>query len=439
MLLGLVGFAMIFLVVYLLISGKVSPMVIFVAVPFVAALICGFTPAQIFEFMKKGVTTTMSTAVLFLFSIVYFSIMNDVGLFDPLVNFLVKRAGSNIVLVTIATGLIATVGHLDGTTASTMLITVPAVLPIYKKLHMRPVVICCIIAAAISIMNLVPWGGPAARTAIITGRDVNAIWHELIPLQGVGLLLVIAFSAYLGMLEKARGAGINPTGKAAELSEELNTDNGSGNPDELKRPKLIWANALVTAGVILLMCLTKIPLYGAFMIGLACALAINFKGAKAQAKAVSNHAAAALGTPMILLTTGVFLGVLKNTKMMDAMANMLIGIMPQAIGSHLPIFIGALSGPIGMLLGTDSFFFGFMPLVLGVGEKFAASAHDISMAMLIGKDFTILVTPHNATTFLLCGLAGVSIKEHLKFCTPYLWVLSWITLAIAAVLGIVGI
>ena len=137
----------------------------------------------------------------------------------------------------------------------------------------------------------------------------------------------------------------------------------------MKRPELVWINALVTVGVILLMCLTKIPLYGAFMIGLAFALAINFKGAKAQAKAVSNHAAAALSTPMILLTTGVFIGVLKNTKMMDAMANMLIGIMPQAIGSHLPIFIGALSGPIGMMLGTDSFFFGFMPLVLGVGEN----------------------------------------------------------------------
>lgn len=440
MLLGLVGFAMIFLVVYLLISGKVSPMVIFVAVPFVAALICGFTPAQIFEFMKKGVTTTMSTTVLFLFSIVYFSIMNDVGLFDPLVNFLVKRAGNNIVLVTMATGIIATVAHLDGTTAGTMLITVPAVLPIYKKLHIRPVVICCIIAAAISIMNLVPWGGPTARTAIVTGRDVNAIWQELLPLQGLGIILILAFSAYLGMLEKARGAGINPTGKAAELTEDLNSDDGGhGETDSMKRPELVWINALVTVGVILLMCLTKIPLYGAFMIGLAFALAINFKGAKAQAKAVSNHAAAALSTPMILLTTGVFIGVLKNTKMMDAMANMLIGIMPQAIGSHLPIFIGALSGPIGMMLGTDSFFFGFMPLVLGVGEKFAASAHDIAMAMLIGKDFTILVTPHNATTFLLCGLAGVSIKEHLKFCTPYLWILSWITLAVAALIGIVGI
>lgn len=221
MLLGLVGFAMIFLVVYLLISGKVSPMVIFVAVPFVAALICGFTPAQIFEFMKKGVTTTMSTAVLFLFSIVYFSIMNDVGLFDPLVNFLVKRAGNNIVLVTMATGIIATVAHLDGTTAGTMLITVPAVLPIYKKLHIRPVVICCIIAAAISIMNLVPWGGPTARTAIVTGRDVNAIWQELLPLQGLGIILILAFSAYLGMLERRAAPASTRRAKRLNLQKIL--------------------------------------------------------------------------------------------------------------------------------------------------------------------------------------------------------------------------
>ena len=204
-------------------------------------------------------------------------------------------------------------------------------------------------------------------------------------------------------------------------------------------PKLIWFNALVTIGVILLMCLTKIPLYGAFMIGLALVLAVNFKGGQAQLKAVSSHAAAALSTPMILLTTGIFLGILNGTKMLTSIANILVALMPQAVGAHLPIVIGALSGPIGMLLGTDSFFFGFMPLVLSMGERFAASAHDIAMAMLIGKDFTILVTPHNATTFLLIGLTGVSIKEHLKFCTPYLWILSWITLACATVLGIVHI
>ena len=119
MFLGIVGLLMIFLIVYLLISGKSNAMVIFVIVPIIAALLCGFAPAVIFEFLKKGVGTTMSTAVLFLFSIVYFGIMNDVGLFDPLIKFLVKRAGSNIVLITVATGVIATVAHLDGTTAGT--------------------------------------------------------------------------------------------------------------------------------------------------------------------------------------------------------------------------------------------------------------------------------------------------------------------------------
>ncbi|MCD2435716.1 citrate:proton symporter [Acidaminococcus sp. NSJ-142] len=439
MFLGIVGLLMIFLIVYLLISGKSNAMVIFVIVPIIAALLCGFAPAVIFEFLKKGVGTTMSTAVLFLFSIVYFGIMNDVGLFDPLIKFLVKRAGSNIVLITVATGVIATVAHLDGTTAGTMLITIPAMLPLYKKLHIRPVVLGCIISAAISIMNLVPWGGPTARTAIVTNTDVNALWQELLPLQGVGIVLVLAFAAYLGIMEKKRGAGLNPTGKAAELSEEMEESGNAADKAALKRPNLLWFNALVTLGVILLMCLTKIPLYGAFMIGLALVLAVNFKGGQAQLKAVSSHASAALTTPMILLTTGVFLGILNGTKMLTSIANILVDLMPQAVGAHLPIVIGALSGPIGMLLGTDSFFFGFMPLVLGMGERFAASAHDIAMAMLIGKDFTILVTPHNATTFLLIGLTGVSIKEHLKFCTPYLWIMSWITLACAVVLGIVHI
>ena len=50
--------------------------------------------------MSAGVGKTWSTAVLFIFSIVYFSMMGDMGLFDPMVNWLVKKAGSNIVMVT---------------------------------------------------------------------------------------------------------------------------------------------------------------------------------------------------------------------------------------------------------------------------------------------------------------------------------------------------
>lgn len=437
MLLGIAGFVMIGLVVYCLISSKMNAIPIFVAIPIIIALICGFSPAEVFGFIKKGVTTTMSTAILFLFSIIYFSVMSDVGMFDPLLDFLVKKAGNRIVLVTVASGIIATVAHLDGTTASTVLVTVPAMLPLYKKLHMRPVVLCCIISAAISIMNLVPWGGPVARTAIILKTDASILWHELIPLQGLGLVLVLLFCIYLGLMEKKRGAGLNPTGKAAELSEDVDFS-GSDAPEDpsLKRPKLVWVNWLITVVVILLMCLTKIPLYGAFMIGLAAALIVNFRTANEQADAVKRHAAAALLTPMILLTTGIFLGILNGTGMMKAMASILINIMPSALGPKLATVMGCLSVPFGMMLGTDSFFFGFMPLCIGVAEQFGVAAHDIAMSMLIGKDFCIMVTPHNATTWLLIGMAGVSLKEQLKFSTPYLWILSIITVFFAGFIGV---
>ena len=59
--------------------------------------------------------------------------------------------------------------------------------------------------------------------------------------------------------------------------------------------------------------------------------------------------------------------------------------------------------------------------------------------MLVGKNFAVLVTPHAATTFLCIGLAGISIKELIKFCTPWLWALSWCSLFLAICLGIVTI
>ncbi|MBK7920835.1 MAG: TRAP transporter large permease subunit [Veillonella sp.] len=439
-LLGVMGILMIATIVWALIQSKTNPVPIFVIVPIIAAVIVGFGPQDIFEFIKVGVSKTWSTAVLFIFSIVFFSLMGDVGLFDPMVNWLAKKAGNNIMAVTIATSLIAVIAHMDGALASTLLITIPAMLPVYKKLHIRPVTLLVIIGAAMSIMNLVPWGGPVARTGVVLNADVNALWQELIPLQGIGLVILVVFAGYMGMVEKRRGAGLNPTGEAALLDSTIDEGDNIGPSqadfDEMKRPKLIWVNLIITLGVIGLLCFTKIPLYGAFMLGLALALIINFPGAKAQSKAIKMHADTALTMPMILLASGVFLGVLSGTKMMESMATLLIGLVPEAIGGHLQTVFGILGVPIGMLLGTDSYFFGLLPLAISVGENFGVDGHSMAMAMLISKNYGVLVTPHAATTFLACGLAGVEIKDMLKFCAPRLFILSLISLACGAMLGL---
>lgn len=440
MFLGILGLLMILIIVWALVQSKTNPVPIFIIVPIALAVIAGFGPAEIFKFVSAGVGKTWSTAVLFIFSIVYFSLMGDLGLFDPLVNWLANKAGNNIMLITMATAAIAIVAHLDGALASTLLITLPAMLPIYKKLHIRPVTLLCIVGASMSIMNLVPWGGPVARIGVVLNTDVNALWQQLIPLQLIGLIIVFGFAAYMGMVEKRRGAGLNPTGEAALLSESMDDSEGlekSADRAAMKcTGKRLWFNGLLTLVVIGMLSFTKVPLYGAFMFGLSIALIVNFPGAKAQAKAIKMHAETALTMPMILLSSGVFLGVLSGTGMMKAMADMLISFVPNAIGGHLQDLFGIFGVPIGMMLGTDSYFFGLLPLAISVGEKFGVSAHSMAMAMLISKNYGVLVTPHAATTFLACGLAGVEIKELLRFCVPRLWILSLISLACAAVLGI---
>lgn len=437
--LAFIGILMVVVIIYCLMQSKATPSVVFILVPIIAAFLAGFSFDQISGFIKSGVTTTWSIAVLFIFSIVYFGVMSDAGMFDPLVNYLTEKAGANVIMVTVATALIATISHLDGALATTLLITVPAMLPIYKKLNIRPVVLLVIIGAAMSIMNLLPWGGPVARTAAITKMDVNLLWQSLIPLQIVGLIIVVGFAAVMGIMEKRRGAGLKAGVKLEDGSEEIKAEELDPKVLALKRPKLVWFNILLTVGVIALLCLTKVPLYGAFMIGLALALLVNYPKASDQAARIKAHAAEALSVPAILLASGIFLGVLSGTKMLTAMATAIINVIPAFVGPYLHIVLGIFSVPIGMLLGTDSFFFGLVPLAIGVGSQYGIEPTNMAKAMLIGKNFGVLVTPHAATTYLAIGLAGIDIKELLRFCTPLLWLVGIISLACAVVMGIVVI
>jgi CitMHS family citrate-Mg2+:H+ or citrate-Ca2+:H+ symporter len=321
------------------------------------------------------------------------------------VNLLVKMAKTNVVLVTIATAIIAILGHLDGALASTLLITIPAMLPVYKRLNMRPLVLLVIIGAAMSIMNLLPWGGPVARTAAIAKVDINAFWAELIPLQIVILGVVLLFAAFMGVVEKRRGAGL-PAGAEFNLAAETIDPKIAA----LKRPKLVWFNCLLTLGIVSLLCFTKIPMYAAFMLGLSIALVVNFPNAKDQAARFKAHAGEALPMASILLGAGVFLGVLTGTKMIDAMASTLINIIPDALGPYLHVIMGLTAVPVGMVLGTDSFFFGLVPLAMQAGAKFGIDPFNMAKIMLIGKNYGVLVTPHAATTYMAIGLAGVELK-----------------------------
>lgn len=391
---AVVGFAMIICIVALLLKGKMSPIVVLTVIPAVAALILGHGPVEIADFIKEGVKTTTNNGILFIFSVIYFGVMSDTGMFDVIVNFLVKKAGNNVIAVTVATAIIATIAHLDGTTATTVLITIPALYPVYKAMKIDTKILLCLTGACMGVMNLLPWGGPVARAATVLSMDANDLWHILIPIQIVGLIFNIVVAVLLGMLAIKQGAG---AGKGEKVEQDQKTK------DEeiaLRRPKLLFFNLALTIALIAVLSAGLVTSYVAFMIALSLALAVNYPNLKTQDKLVKKHAPAALIISATLFSAGAMVGIFDGTGMLTEMANAIMSIIPGFLGQFIHIIFGILALPLGLCIGTDAYFYGIMPLVMQVGETYGVASLSTALTMVIGKNLALMVSPLVPATYL---------------------------------------
>lgn len=431
---ALVAFLMIALIVVLLLKGKMSPIVVLTVIPTVAALILGHGPVEVAGFIKDGIATTTSNGILFIFSVIYFGVMSDTGLFDVIVNKLVKLAGNNIIAVTVATAIIATIAHLDGTTATTVLITIPALYPVYKKMNIDPRFLLCLTGACMGVMNLLPWGGPTARAATVIGMDANELWQIMIPIQLVGCVFNVVIAVLLGLLAIKMGAGV---GKGEEVVVDTKAQEEE-NSLRKGTPFLIF-NLLLTVALIAVLSMGIITSYVAFMIALSVALAVNYPNLKLQDKLIKKHAPAALIISATLFAAGSMVGIFEGTGMLTELANVIIGIIPPAMGKYIHIIFGVLAMPLGLCIGTDAYFYGIMPLVIQVGETYGVTALNTALAMTIGKNLALMVSPLTPATYLAIGLTNVELKDHMKFSIPVYWIGSVLILLIAVIIGVVAI
>ena len=428
---AVVGFAMIICIVALLLKGKMSPIVVLTVIPAVAALILGHGPVEIADFIKEGVKTTTNNGILFIFSVIYFGVMSDTGMFDVIVNFLVKKAGNNVIAVTVATAIIATIAHLDGTTATTVLITIPALYPVYKAMKIDTKILLCLTGACMGVMNLLPWGGPVARAATVLSMDANDLWHILIPIQIVGLIFNIVVAVLLGMLAIKQGAG---AGKGEKVEQDQKTKDKE---IALRRPKLLIFNLALTIALIAVLSAGLVTSYVAFMIALSLALAVNYPNLKTQDKLVKKHAPAALIISATLFSAGAMVGIFDGTGMLTEMANAIMSIIPGFLGQFIHIIFGILALPLGLCIGTDAYFYGIMPLVMQVGETYGVASLSTALTMVIGKNLALMVSPLVPATYLAIGLTDVELKDHMKFSIPIYWGISIVMLVIGVILGIV--
>ena len=432
--LSIIGLITTAIVVILLMGKRFSPIIALTIIPFLAAIVAGFEMSEIANFYESGITKVMGVAVMFIFAILYFGIMQDVGLFTPLIRKMLQITGSNPVAITCGTVIIAAIAHVDGSGASTFLITIPALLPLYKKVKMNPYLLLLLVGTSASIVNMIPWGGPMGRSAIILEVDPTDLWRPLIPLQFVALLLLLALAFFLGLKEKKR---------IHKLEENIDTEHDDFNQDQLEEKedhptvKPIWVNLLLTLAVIAMLFWGIIPAGFTFMIGVGLALVLNFPQKKLQMNRLKHHAPNALVMATIILAAGSFLGILNGSGMLDSIATDMVNVLPEAIIPELHLIVGALGVPLELVLSTDATYFALYPIIEQIVTGYGVDATVAIYLMMIGNIIGTFISPFSPALWLALGLSGLEIGKHIRYSFLWIWGFSLALIAAAFLIGIV--
>jgi citrate-Mg2+:H+ or citrate-Ca2+:H+ symporter, CitMHS family len=434
-LLSIIGLATVVTIVALLVFRKVTPVVALTLVPFVGALAAGFGLTEIGDYFASGLGSVAHVATMFIFAILFFGVLQDAGLFKPLVDFLVKASGGSVVSVAVGTAIIGMLAHLDGAGATTFLLTIPALLPLYRRLGMNPYLMMMLLATGAGILNLLPWAGPLGRAAAVLDVDPVALWQPLIPVQFAGAVLLVLFAAALGTREQARiKRGDGWRAGADEAGQD--TFQIGGDPAST-RPGLLWPNLVIMLTVLGTLVSGVMPSAYVFMIGLAVVLVVNYPSVPQQMARMNAHAPNALLMGAIILSAGSLLGILNGTGMLRSIAADMVLVLPPSIVPHLHLLIGVFGLPLDLLLSTDAYYFALLPVVEQI-----VSAHDVASttavyALVIGNVIGTFLSPFSPALWLGLGIARLEMGRHLRYSFLAMWMFSLLLMGFAVVVGLI--
>ncbi|EPH42536.1 citrate:proton symporter [Streptomyces aurantiacus] len=489
--LTILGFVMIATFLVLIMMKKMSPIAALVLIP---ALFCVFVGkgAHLGDYVLDGVGNLAPTAAMLMFAIVYFGVMIDVGLFDPIVRGILRFCKADPMRIVVGTAVLAAIVSLDGDGSTTFMITVSAMYPLYKRLKMSLVVMTGVAATANGVMNTLPWGGPTARAATALKVDAADIFVPMIPALACGLVAVFVLSYALGLRERRRlgvlsldevletetragepvlvgaggeaaagrvsftkggnsasaGAGPGSSGgpgagadasRPAEADAESDDDDGFQGLDPDRptlRPKLYWFNAALTVLLLTAMIMEWLPIPVLFLLGAALALTVNFPHMPDQKARIAAHAENVLNVTGMVFAAAVFTGVLTGTGMVDHMADWLVGTIPDGMGGQMGLVTGLLSIPLTYFMSNDGFYFGVLPVLAEAGQAHGVSSLEIARASIAGQALH-MSSPLVPAVYVLVGMAKVEFGDHTRFTVKWAVLTSLVVLGAGILFGII--
>ncbi len=394
-----------------------TPVIVALVLVPLATAVAGGGSGEVGGFAIDGLRTVAPVAALIMFAVLYFGLMIDVGLFTPLIERLVGFVQGDPVRLCLATAALAMLVALDGDGATTFLIAITALLPVHRRLGMMPLVLPAIVALAAGVMNLLPWGGPTARAMSVLRAGVDQVFIPVLPAMAMGIVWVFFVAWRLGRSERRRLAA-----ETAPVAQTLSEADVTAHPAS---SALLYCNAALTIAVIVLLLqglfpssvgLPELPAPLIFMVAFAIALPVNRRTATAQRDQMASHAASAVLVVSMILAAGVFTGILNGSGMIKAMATVIASNIPPALSPWLSQVVALTSMPLSLVFTPDAFYFGVLPVFADVASALGRDPVTIGRAAILGQMTTgFPLSPLTASTFILIGLSGVSLREHQRY------------------------
>jgi CitMHS family citrate-Mg2+:H+ or citrate-Ca2+:H+ symporter len=449
----ILGFLMVAAFMFLILTKRATPVVALTLVPVIFGLLAG-AGLGIGDMITDGIKSLAPTAALLFFAIIFFGIMIDVGLFDPLVRAILRLVKNDPMKLVVGTAVLAMVVSLDGDGSTTFIIVTSALLPLYLKLGVSPVILTVVAGLANGTMNIIPWGGPTVRAASALGISPSDVFIPMVPSLIVGLIIVVLFSIHLGIMERRRigslvfekqlvkqGSGASKSVSGGSAGTGGGDDGDSGrfidgldpNRDTL-RPKLLWFNAILTVTLLVILVMDILPIPVLFMIAASIALTFNFPKVKEQGEAIARHSSSIVSVVAMVLAAAILTGVFQGTGMVEAMAQWLLNVIPSGMGPYLAVITGVLSLPLTFFMTNDAFYFGILPVLSETAAKYGIEPVEMARASITGQAVH-LQSPLVPAILLLVTLAGVSLADHHK---KVLWRAAVVSISMLVVGVLVG-
>ncbi|TQR16198.1 CitMHS family transporter [Psychrobacillus soli] len=430
--LALLGFLTIGVFLLAIFTKKLSVIVSLVIIPIIFGLIGGFG-SEIGGLMLDGLTQVAPTGIMLVFAIMYFGLMMDVGLFDPMIKKIIQIVKGDPLKVVMGTVFLAMIVHLDGNGSATFMITITAMLPIYEKLGMNRLILAGVVALGAGVMNMIPWGGPTARAMTTLNAEAVDIFNPVIPAMIAGIAWVLFASYLIGRKERKRLGIIN----IENLDFNLELDEET---KKIRRPKLFYFNLLLTLLMLCALLFVWLPMPVVFIVGFIVALMMNYPNNADQQARILSHAGNVLLVASMIFAAGIFTGILNGTGMIGEMATALVRLIPDSLGNYLPVIVAITSMPLSLVFTPDAYYFGVLPIISETASTLGINPHEIGRAAILGQmTVGFPLSPLTAATFILIGLTKVDLFEHQKFIFKWAFGTTIVMTVVALLTGAISI